>query len=347
MPNLDTIIAAEIGVLVGMAVKPTINYVVPRITRAIQATRARAKNILMLPNNAAGLKILEENGCGSYRDPQLDLFDGKLPKLTEPVSEERKALLAALEKRPFVQRAFDFSTPEEDTPEEQDLSELPSLTSLIRKQPGEDVAVVLASSFRGEGVYLGGENVLDFHYLFVLQKALMRHFRVQRLRIFVLLNAETRNLRDAIANPDIDHIVVHGHGSWSHWEGSSGHSFINGSIEPGKEPPLHKSFIRHTCGNPHSFDDFEDQLGTPFAKAVFGTAYITDNMDSTLDPLQTTSKQEFLDQRAQSHRFLLDTQGRTFYRKNRHKQLKKRNRQLRFNLILDSLHLPKAWRLKV
>lgn len=147
----------------------------------------------------------------------------------------------------------------------------------------------------------------------------MESFSLKDMRLIALQDATRKDVRAAIDNPNIDHIIVAGHGTWSTWLDADGFHCDNSSINQDEETPidtfgghrsgvadkpeikncLHpkKSFTRHTCGHPYKSDEYEDQLGFPFAEHVFGRADISDDLDSLYHPLHQVSIEEFMAQR--------------------------------------------------
>ncbi|PIZ72333.1 hypothetical protein COY07_03375 [Candidatus Peregrinibacteria bacterium CG_4_10_14_0_2_um_filter_43_11] len=344
-----------------------------KLKLGILERRSRLKNILFVTNDEAGGKVLSGENKLPQRRQQMDFFDQIDASTTDMQSGGGygdSPLLAAPSLAPsrFVesyQIPLDLRVIDEPAPTPEEHMKMTceqnrkSIVDLIARQhPDEEVAVVLVSNFGSEYQYhTTGRRSSDHLYALRLQAALKEQFHLERLRIILILDAEERDLADAIKNNGVDHVVVNGHGTWISWQDANGKSVSNASLDVEmngrsgvreKEDQIcFRSFIRHTCGDPEDeFVTFEDQLGTPFAHHVFGTPIIDSTDNFSYSPLETTTFDEFNLQRSKNKR-QIDDETKWLFRKWRYKAKKRFFRRKKVNNWLDKFHIPKKWRLFV
>ena len=95
-------------------------------------------------------------------------------------------------------------------------------------------------------------------------------------RYTITFNATTHDLFNAVENPEIQTIVVAGHGEWDHWCASDTdiHEYqLKQFIERNHIPKKKGLFIRHTCGADRFRNDGSE-------KTAFGTS-VMDNITKT------------------------------------------------------------------
>ena len=163
-----------------------------------------------------------------------------------------------------------------------------SVISAIKSQPETQTAVVL-------NAWMSNSGEMEFCGFY---EALQDMNPEKKLRLILKTESTRRDLAAALGNSNIDHVAVHGHGAWNEWKDFNGELVRNEELAALVEdsPDFFKkkeTFTRLTCGLPKNTDDFNCQLGTPFAKRIFGYSDLINSTDIGFDPLHHTSPEEF------------------------------------------------------
>lgn len=195
--------------------------------------------------------------------------------------------------------------------ESEELSSNSSIASNTNdSKKGNDNAVFLRSTYDLTKGLSGASNNVYEHVsrlvlkdnvcecVISLRNQLMKQYRLEALRVFLIDQAEEKDLIDAMKNPNIHHVIVHGHGSWDSWVDDNGKSINNEHLGCLKDVKKKKSFVRQTCGVPQEEQGYEDQFGTPFAEDIFGKSHITTQNTFKSEPMSKTSKADFDSSRA-------------------------------------------------
>lgn len=121
----------------------------------------------------------------------------------------------------------------------------------------------------------------------------LKQLREKEIELAVIPHATRNELISVLNNPDVQHVVVSGHGSWNTWVDNNFKEVKNTDLEMEKGMPKKKTFIRATCGSIYTNDEFEDQFGTPFSEEVYGRHGIVKTKKAVSKPVVKTSKNEF------------------------------------------------------